>query len=234
MIKTVLFDLDGTLLPMDQETFVKAYFGLLSKKLYPYGFEPKKLIDSIWYGTAAMIQNNGKCTNEEVFWNVFKKIYGEDVIKYHPIFEEYYKIEFQQVKDVCGYNILAKKVIEILKQKGKDLVLATNPIFPSVATNSRIKWAGLEKEDFKYISTYENSKFCKPNLEYYREILTKLNLHPEECLMVGNDVIEDAITSELGIKVFLLTDNLINKNNIDITIYPHGSFNELLEYIEQI
>ena len=32
-IKAVLFDLDGTLLPMDQDIFVKSYFGLLAKKL---------------------------------------------------------------------------------------------------------------------------------------------------------------------------------------------------------
>lgn len=29
---TILFDLDGTLLPMDMEAFTKAYFGLLAKK----------------------------------------------------------------------------------------------------------------------------------------------------------------------------------------------------------
>ena len=33
MIDTVLFDLDGTLLPMDQEEFVNTYLGLLAKKL---------------------------------------------------------------------------------------------------------------------------------------------------------------------------------------------------------
>ena len=28
MIKTILFDLDGTLLPMDQDVFTKSYFRL--------------------------------------------------------------------------------------------------------------------------------------------------------------------------------------------------------------
>ena len=32
MITTILFDLDGTLLPMDQEKFVHTYKGLLTKK----------------------------------------------------------------------------------------------------------------------------------------------------------------------------------------------------------
>ena len=49
-IKVVLFDLDGTLLPMDQDEFVKAYFGGIAKKLAPYGYEPNKLVKSIWAG----------------------------------------------------------------------------------------------------------------------------------------------------------------------------------------
>ena len=122
-IKAVLFDLDGTLLPMDQDTFVKAYFGYLSKKLYPYGFEPQKLIESIWNGTMLMVKNNGKKTNEEVFWDYFKKIYGNEVMKYHPIFEEYYHNEFQQVKNVCGFNELSKEVIDVLNNDGYEVGL---------------------------------------------------------------------------------------------------------------
>ena len=47
-ITTVLFDLDGTLLPMDQDTFVKAYFGRLAKKLAPQGYETEHLVSAIW------------------------------------------------------------------------------------------------------------------------------------------------------------------------------------------
>ena len=77
----------------------------------------------------------------------------------------------------------------------------------------------------------ENSRFCKPNLDYYREVLGKLRAEPEDCLMVGNDVGEDMIAEKLGMDVFLLTDCLINKKGEDISRYPHGSFPELLRYI---
>ena len=59
-ITTVLFDLDGTLLPMNQDTFIKAYFGGLAKKMSPHGYEPEKLISAIWSGTKAMIKNTGE------------------------------------------------------------------------------------------------------------------------------------------------------------------------------
>ncbi len=231
-IKTVLFDLDGTLLPMEQEAFVKAYFGGLTKKLVPAGYEPEALVKAIWQGTGAMIANDGAQTNETVFWNTFAEIFGEKIRQDLPLFDEFYKTDFNSVKQVCGKNPLALKVVEFLKNNNINLVLATNPIFPQIATYSRIKWAGLKAEDFSYITTYENSHFCKPNIKYYGEILKALNFSPENCLMVGNDVSEDMITEKLGMKVFLITDNLINKENADISVFPNGDFNQLLEFLQ--
>ena len=63
----------------------------------------------------------------------------------------------------------------------------------------------LEPEDFEIFTTYENYHFCKPNLNYYKEVVEKLGVKPEECLMVGNDVGEDMVTEELGMKVFLMS-----------------------------
>ncbi len=232
-IKAVLFDLDGTLLPMDQDQFLNLYFKGLSEKMFSYGYNPEKLIKSIVKGTNHMINNDGEKTNEEVFWESFSSNYDKDVKKDEPIFSEFYKNEFQNVKDACEYNQKANEVISFLKEKGYRLVLATNPFFPAVATLNRVKWAGLNKEDFELITTYENSHFCKPNLKYYYEILEKLKVKPEECLMVGNDVDEDMITEQIGMKVFLLTDCLLNKNNLDINNYPNGNFNELISFLER-
>ena len=78
MIKNILFDLDGTLLPMDMEKFTQGYFKRLVMKAAPRGYEPEKLIKSVWAGTAAMVKNNGGITNEEAFWNKFSEIYGEE------------------------------------------------------------------------------------------------------------------------------------------------------------
>lgn len=98
--KVLLFDLDGTLLPMDQEVFVKAYFKGLAVKLAPFGYEGEKLFESIWAGITAMVKNNGLKSNEEVFWDVFADIYGEKVCDDKPVFESFYKNEFQKVKEI--------------------------------------------------------------------------------------------------------------------------------------
>lgn len=231
-IKVILFDLDGTLLPMEQEVFIKQYFGLLAKKLAPHGYEPNKLIESILLGTKAMIKNIGATTNEEVFWSKFSEIYGEAVKNDMPKFDDFYHNEFAGVKDVCGFNPEVANIVKTIKQKGYRLALATNPIFPAIATENRIKWAGLKPEYFELYTTYENSKYSKPNPKYYMSIAEKLNVKPEECLMVGNDILEDMVAKEIGMQVFLLTDCLINKENIDFSIYPNGTFADLLNFID--
>ena len=230
-IKNILFDLDGTLLPMDQDVFLNAYFKLLVVRLAGHGYEPDQTVKAIWHCTMSVIQNDGSTTNEQAFWRGFSDIFGPDCINDIPIFDDFYRNEFQQVAKSCGFNPKAAECIKTLQKKGYRIVLATNPIFPAIATESRVRWAGLEPSDFELITTYENSTYCKPNPEYYRQIAEKLNLVPEECLMVGNDVDEDMIAAKLGMNVFLLTDCLINKHNADISQYPNGSFDELMAYI---
>lgn len=233
-IKAILFDLDGTLLPMVQEEFVKAYFKLLATKLAPLGYEPEKLVDSIWAGTAAMVKNDGSCINETAFWKVFCEIYGEAAIKDKEIIDAFYSDEFGKAKEVCGFAPEAKEVVELAKRTGRKVVLATNPIFPAVATENRMKWAGISKEDFVFYTTYENSRYSKPNPKYYIDILEQIGCKSEECLMIGNDVEEDMIAESIGMKVFLLTDCLINKKEQDISGYVKGSFRDLKEYLENL
>ena len=233
-ITTILFDLDGTLLPMDQDLFAKAYVKGLTVAAEPAGYSPMILGTAIMAGTAAMVKNNGKRTNEEVFWNTLKKTYGESVQNDIHLFDKFYQTDFQKIKDVCGFEPMATELIKHIKEKGYRVALATNPLFPAVATESRIRWAGLQPEDFETYTTYETSHYCKPNLDYYKEVLKQLQIVPEECLMVGNDVADDMIAEQLGMKVFLLTDCIINKHNTDISRYPHGSFDELKAFIDDL
>ena len=78
MIKAVFFDLDGTLLPFNEEEFVKTYFGLLFNYLKDYGYDKENLFNALFGGTALMYKNNGEVTNEVVFWENFKKIFNVD------------------------------------------------------------------------------------------------------------------------------------------------------------
>ena len=233
-IKAVLFDLDGTLLPMDQDVFAKAYVGGLAKTAVPFGYEPTSMVGAILAGTKAMAKNDGALTNEKVFWNEMAGLLGDSVWKDVGIFDEFYRTDFQRISEVCGFEPRAKGTVERVKRMGYRVFLATNPLFPTVATESRIRWAGLEPTDFEGFTTFETSRHCKPNPDYYRDLLDILKLRPEECLMVGNDVDEDMIAESVGMKVFLLTDCMINKSGRDISVYPHGDLDAFLSYLETV
>lgn len=231
MKKTILFDLDGTLLPMDQDYFLASYLKLISHEMAKHHYEPKELIDVILKGTEKMIRNDGNKTNEEVFWDYFVTVYGEerriDEAKFHAFYEE----KFPLLARTCGYNEFTPKLIKALKEAGYTLILATNPIFPRVATVERMRWAGLKITDFALITTYENSRRTKPNPAYFKEILTKLNLDPENVIVVGNDMTEDFAATKVGIEIFFVTENLINQQSLDLNKFNNGSLQDFADYM---
>ena len=235
MLKAVLFDLDGTLLPMDQDVFMNDYFSRLIRRLAPIGYTPERFLASMKAGITAMTVNDGSRTNEEAYWEAYTAVSHTDLTAEMPILEVFYNTEFDEVSAVCGYNPKAAELVRSLKQKGLRVILATNPLFPRIATQKRIRWAGLEPEDFELYTTYEDIGYCKPNPDYYKEVLHRTGLDASDCLMVGNDVAEDMMAgAAAGLRGFLLTDCLINTPGADIGQYPHGSFEELKAYIEQL
>ena len=231
-ITTVLFDLDGTLLPMDIDTFTNAYFAELAKKAATYGYtDAKALVAAVWKGTKAMVQNDGTVDNCERFWETFAGEMGEDALSLRPHFDAFYANEFDRVKTSVGENPLARKAVDTLKRQGYEVVLATNPIFPLVGVQTRLSWLGLTAEDFSLVTSYENSTFCKPNPDYYREILQKIGKKPEECLMVGNDTAEDLAATTVGMDCFLVTDCMIHRGG-DLPPMQQGSFTQFVELLE--
>lgn len=230
MIKNVLFDLDGTLLPMDMGVFVEGYLKLLAGFMAKRGTDPGKLIKAVWAGTDAMVKNDGSRSNVDVFWDVYGSICpirpGD-----REATDVFYATEFQKARQFCGFSPQAAGTVGALRDMGLRAALATNPVFPRPATLSRVGWAGLEPGDFELITTYENSRFCKPNPEYYRDVCLSLDLDPAQTLMVGNDTQEDAAASKLGMSVFIVTHSLIDRRG-DIDRWPHGGFDELVDYIK--
>lgn len=232
-IKVVLFDLDGTLLPMELDLFMEQYLGSLTRKVASFGYAPKVFSGAIMNGIIAALKNDGSDTNENVFWRAFSEAYGGKTVEKH-IFDDYYDKDFGKLRDVCGFNPEARHAVMKIKEMGFEVALATNPAFPETATYQRMEWAGFSPSDFSLVTTYENSSYCKPNPAYYTEVCEKLSVSPGECLMVGNDTSDDLASLKCGMSIFLLTDCLINKSGIDVTAYPHGGFSELVEYVGKI
>ena len=234
-IKAVLFDLDGTLLPMDQDKFLKGYFGLLTETVVAHGYEGKKFMKALLAGTDAMVANDGKATNEAVFWQVFHSFYDPDEWPDIALFNRFYMDVFPKTRAFCGEDPRPRLIVDAVHEKELCCALATAPAFPAIATETRMGYVGLHPADFALVTSYENCTFCKPNPDYYRDVAARLGLAPEECLMVGNDVTDDMIpATEVGMQVFLLTDFLINKIDGDISQYPHGNYDDLLALVRSL
>ena len=234
MLNTILFDLDGTLAPFQQDEFVRVYFGLLVRRLVPMGYDGEKLVRALWKGVDAMIGNSGAVTNRQVFWECFTQEMGMQALALETILDDFYATDFDGARSCLTARTDRSGLIRSLRRRGYGVVLATNPIFPAVAIETRLGWVGLSQADFDYVTAYENSRRSKPSPGYYRDILSHLGRRGEECLMVGNDAEEDMVARELGMEVFLLTDCLINREGRDLSPYPRGGFGELMAYWTKI
>lgn len=232
-LNTILFDLDGTLLPMDMDNFTKIYFeqlGIYFKDL----IDPKTLGKSIWASTETMVKNLEHKTNEEVFMSDFAKRIHGDLNIYQERFDKFYDTCFLEAKSAVFENPYIQKSVALLQKKGYKLVVATNPLFPLKAIQHRIKWAGFKVEDFSYITHYEKNHYCKPQIQYYEEVLRDIKKTPEECMMVGNDVQEDLVAGKLGIKTFLIKDYILHRTDDKIPADYIGSYVDFYKFAEEL
>ncbi|HAG07931.1 MAG: Haloacid dehalogenase domain protein hydrolase [Clostridia bacterium 62_21] len=207
----LLFDLDGTLLPMDKNLFLNGYLDALSARLADY-LPPNEFVRHLLGATRAMIDNTDpRRTNEEVFMEQFFTRTGLPPDAILPIFERFYRDEFPSLSRLTRPTPLARRVVSAALENGLTLAVATNAIFPRAAIEERLRWAGVADTPFRVITSYEIMHFCKPKPQYYEEIAALLGAEPEECLMVGNDVEEDMVAAETGMGTYLVEDDLIHR-----------------------
>lgn len=231
--KVVLFDLDGTLLPMDIEKFTKMYFQGLCKSMIQE-VQPDLLINNIWKATKQMILNDGSKTNMEVFQDYYDQHMPVTYAYSEPIFMDFYKNEFQNCIKACNPSDISKDIVMTLMDKGYVVAIATNPIFPQIATYSRLHWLGIDPNIFPLVTTFENSHSAKPNPLYYQEVCSKLNVSPSDCIMIGNDVKEDGIAASLGMEVILVSDCLLNTDNLPVDAFEMKSLAGVLDWAKKI
>lgn len=233
-VNTILFDLDGTLLSIDMKDFQDHYFGSLMRAFK--GFKDPEFVQTILTKPMKnVVLNDGLETNETVFLNTIKDgLSKSEINEVSNIFNQFYKNEYLTLRKHVNKEDIIPKSIEILKEKGYKLVIATNPLFPLEAIKTRIQWANIDINDFEFVTSLETSYFAKPNVNYYKEIIKKLDKKPEECFMVGNDVIEDLAIQSLGVKTFLITDHILNRGGIDYESDFEGDYNDYLDFVKSL
>ncbi|HHF08388.1 MAG TPA: HAD family hydrolase [Kosmotoga arenicorallina] len=200
MVFCYLFDLDGTLTKNTDEEFITRYFGLIAK----YVGDPlqmEKIKKAIFSSLEALNTKTDGRNNFDFFMGKFTKEmgYGSQE-RWADFFMKFYKTTYDELKEFVIPRGKMIEVLERLKEHGHKIVLATNPIFPSIAIEKRIFWIGLNPEIFDYITSMENSYNVKPSEKYYRYILEKVDCPPDRSFMIGNDSILDGGCVKAGIQ----------------------------------
>lgn len=230
-MNTVLFDLDGTLLSMNAEEFEKVYFNEIGKSFSDL-MDPMELGKHIWASTKTMVSSLDERTNEEVFMEDFNIRVNNRLHEFWHRFDNFYDNEFLRVQSSVKSEENMIRSVKLLKEKGYNVVVVTNPLFPIKAIHHRIRWAGFKPEDFTYITSFEKNHYCKPQIKLYEEVLKDINKKPGECLMVGNDTVEDLVAKNIGIKTYLIKDNILNKNDKSYVTDYEGNYEEFYKFVE--
>jgi FMN phosphatase YigB (HAD superfamily) len=227
ILKTILFDLDGTLLPIDTDRFVAQYMKALAAHV-GHLVPPAQLVEQIMASTYAMIRDTDpERANAQVFAEDFFPKVGHSEATLMPVFDEFYRTKFPALRSACPVLPgIAREVVQTAVDKGYEIALCTNPLFPREAIEERMRWIGVLDMPWRIVSTYEQMHACKPQSAYYQEVLTRIGRAPEECLMVGNDVEEDGVAAKLGTRVFFVTDYLISRNGTVLSPENSGTLAE--------
>lgn len=208
MLKAILFDLDDTLLGNDMDRFLPGYFALLGEHASRY-LPRDQFLHELMTCTEAMIQNvDPTLSNRDVFWQTFEQRTGMDAAELESFFEQFYRNQFSQLEERTEKRPFAAQLVQFCFDQNLDVVVATNPLFPRIAIDARLAWAGLSVDayDFSLVTTYENMHAAKPQPAYYAEILGKIGCPPEQALMVGNDWENDILPAHsLGIQTYWLS-----------------------------
>jgi FMN phosphatase YigB (HAD superfamily) len=202
-MKAFLFDLDGTLLLSDEEIFYNRYFELVGQEFKDV-VNPKALIDAIQEIIENMIFDGGDENNYQRFMEKISQKFGKKALEFEKRFDVFYSNNFRLLKPLTKPN---DRLINHMRALSGVKVLATNPIFPEIAIKERMKWAGLDDDDFALVTFMENSHYLKPNPKYFLEICEKIKVDPQNCTMMGNDPKLDGACEKVGIKFVLVGED---------------------------
>ena len=234
-LEAILFDLDDTLLVNSMENFIPAYFRALTGYV-AHLIPPERLISELLRGTRAMEANDGTGpTNEQAFAAAFYPALEYERATLEPTFERFYTEEFPKLQDLTRTLPEARPLVEWAFERGLQVAIATNPLFPRSPTEQRLDWANVPVTEFDYalVTTYENMHATKAHPAYYEEILTRLGRQPGECLMVGDDWGRDiAPAASVGIPVYWVTETGEPPPADDASLAGQGTLADLWAWIK--
>ena len=231
-IRAVLFDLDGTLIDVDMNRFVPMYLRRLTDYMSDQ-VNPALATEALHHAVAAMFANvDASRTLESILLEVLETELAISPELYAECLEQFCQNDLESLRHLVTVHPLAAQLIGSSRNRGWEVVLATNPIFPRSVIDARLNWAELDSEVFHHVTAYETAHFCKPSAGFFEEVLERLQLSAEACLMVGNDTLHDLSASRVGMQTCLLTPWSIKRPGVHFKADWQGRHEDLLALFE--
>ena len=205
MLKAVLLDLDNTLILFDELKYYTAYFEKLNS-FFDDDFTPDELKERVINGTMALRFNNGEKTNRQCFLETFADGLDADYAVLWERFMDFYREAYDDIAVTVAQPDGLHAVLDRLRETGLQLVIASNPIFPVIAQEKRARWGNLDPAWFSLFTHMGNMRYVKPMPEYYHQTCELIGVAPTDCLMVGNDPVNDMSAALAGLKTYRTTD----------------------------
>lgn len=232
-LKGIFFDLDGTLLQVDMNRFIPAYVEGLAEVCADLA-ERRRFTDVVLQATWALLRSDqGECSNQQLFHSVVERHLAISPDLFNQRLQRYCRDHLQALAPLITPHPLAPRILRSCFERGLKVVIATNPVFPRSLVEARLSWGGMGEFPFDLVTSYENTRFCKPHSGYFEDILQHVGLAPEHCLMVGNDTVHDLAAAKAGIATYLLDTWLIDRGG---SLQPdyRGSHDQLCSLLESL
>ncbi len=224
----ILFDLDDTLISTNMTAFQPAYFHALGAALADLA-PAKDIANQILKAVAVMQENQNPCRMlEKIFAENFYPQLGGTEEAFRQVLEDFYRNEFPKLRKVTQPRPEARELIDWCKSEDITMAIATNPLFPRIATRQRIEWAGLDPSDFVFFSSFNDFHFTKPTLTYYAECLGRLGWPDGNIVMVGDNLKYDLLPMQaMGFSTYWVTSHPADDPQ------PHGTLGEVQFWLQE-
>lgn len=202
-VTTVLWDLDGTLVGIKQRRF-RTLMPLVAAWAFRDLMPPWRFLRALRHSLPQIRANTSPDTNYHMMIRILAGYAGVEIAEADARMRHLAEAEFSRLRRLFYPVPEAQAAVAQLAERGIRQVVATNPLWPESTVTARLCWGGFDPDVFQHITSGETMRRSKPRLDFYRELLDVLERPAAECVMVGNDAVQDSPAVDLGIPVFIL------------------------------
>ncbi len=202
-VTTVLWDLDGTLVGIRQRRF-RMLMPLVAAWAFRDIMPPWRFLCTLGDALPQIRSNVSSDTNYHMMIRILADCANVEIAEADIRMRRVADAEFPRLRRLFYPVPEAQEAVTQLAERGIRQVVATNPLWPESTVIARLDWGGFDPGVFHHITSGETMRRSKPRLDFYRELLDVLGQPAAECVMIGNDVVQDAPAVDLGIPVFIL------------------------------